>query len=160
MIKSTTLALAALIAVPITTAPVVASDYWDWSVGSGNPETTRQKAQTQVRQALQQAKRRARPKVMAYVKREGDEKLADRREFSCADKVRGLGTQWIGTEGALDAAKKDWMERVRYDYGKSFLDMNEGQGLRFPLRARVHRRGPWARSCTGAKSSPGRARVL
>ena len=63
---------------------------------------------------------------MAYVKREGPKKdvvTADRREFSCADKVRGLGTQWIGTEGAIDAAKKDWMERVRYDYGESFLDL-------------------------------------
>ena len=65
---------------------------------------------------------------MAYVKREGEKK--SRRattEFTCAEKVRGLGTQWIGTEGALDAAKKDWMERVRYDYGKSFLDMNNAK---------------------------------
>jgi hypothetical protein len=41
--------------------------------------------------------------------------------------VRGLGTQWIGTEGAMDAAKKDWMERVRYDYGESYLDMGNSK---------------------------------
>jgi len=40
----------------------------------------------------------------------------------CADKVRGLGTQWIGTKGAMEAAWKDWMERVRYELGESFLD--------------------------------------
>ena len=39
----------------------------------------------------------------------------------------GLGTQWIGTEGAMDAAKKDWMERVRYDYGESYLDMTNSK---------------------------------
>ena len=65
---------------------------------------------------------------MAYVKREGEKDIAvERHEFTCADKVRGLGTQWIGTEGAMDAAKKDWMERVRYDYGESFLDMNNAK---------------------------------
>jgi len=47
--------------------------------------------------------------------------------FKCEDKVRGLGTQWIGTEGAMDAAKKDWMERVRYDYGEAFLDMGNAK---------------------------------
>jgi hypothetical protein len=124
MIKSTTLALAALIAVPVTTAPVVASDYWDWSMGSGNP-TTRQKARAKY--SKRYSKQSNPTKVMAYVKREGDEKLADRREFTCADKVRGLGTQWIGTEGAMDAAKKDWMERVRYDYGESYLDMTNSK---------------------------------
>ena len=67
-------------------------------------------------------------KVMAYVKRDGEKDIAvERHQFTCADKVRGLGTQWIGTEGAMDAAKKDWMERVRYDYGKSFLDMNNSK---------------------------------
>jgi hypothetical protein len=37
--------------------------------------------------------------------------------------VRGVGTEWIGQEGALTAARKDWMERVRYDHGERFLDM-------------------------------------
>jgi hypothetical protein len=42
----------------------------------------------------------------------------------CLDRVRGLGTQWIGEQGALDAAKKDWMERVRYYHGETFLDLS------------------------------------
>jgi hypothetical protein len=49
------------------------------------------------------------------------------REVECRRPVRGLGTQWIGEEGALDAAKKDWMERVRYDHGESFLDMGNAK---------------------------------
>jgi len=51
------------------------------------------------------------------------------RGVQCADKVRGLGTQWIGTQGALDAAKKDWMERVRYDLGESYLDLTNAKGF-------------------------------
>jgi hypothetical protein len=51
----------------------------------------------------------------------------DERGWACLDKVRGLGTQWIGTEGALEAAKKDWMERVRYDHGESFIDMTNAK---------------------------------
>jgi hypothetical protein len=46
------------------------------------------------------------------------------RERTCLDRVRGLGTQWIGEQGALDAAKKDWMERVRYYHGETFLDLS------------------------------------
>jgi hypothetical protein len=127
MIKQISLALAAIIAVPAYCGPVAATDYWDWNLGTGNP-TTRQKARAKY--AKRYHKSSSSPtKVMAYVKREGEKDVvsADRREFSCADKVRGLGTQWIGTEGALDAAKKDWMERVRYDYGESFLDMNNAK---------------------------------
>lgn len=47
----------------------------------------------------------------------------DHDDGHCKDKVRGLGTQWIGTKGALDAAKKDFMERVRYDFGEKFVDL-------------------------------------
>jgi hypothetical protein len=48
-------------------------------------------------------------------------------ERICAGKVRGLGTQWIGEAGALEAAKKDWMERVRYDLGESYLDLSHAE---------------------------------
>jgi hypothetical protein len=41
--------------------------------------------------------------------------------------VRGLGTQWIGKEGALEAAKKDWMERVRFDLGEKYLDLSNAK---------------------------------
>jgi hypothetical protein len=49
------------------------------------------------------------------------------QERICKDKVRGLGTQWVGEAGALEAAKKDWMERVRYDLGESYLDLSNAQ---------------------------------
>jgi hypothetical protein len=48
-------------------------------------------------------------------------------EKICAGKVRGLGSQWVGEAGALEAAKKDWMERVRYDLGESFLDLSHAE---------------------------------
>ncbi len=51
----------------------------------------------------------------------------DDRDLVCEGKVRGLGTQWIGTEGAMDAAKKDWMERTRYDHGESYLDLSHAK---------------------------------
>jgi hypothetical protein len=54
---------------------------------------------------------------------EDDEKIWD-----CKPPVRGVGTQWIGTEGAMDAARKDWMERTRFDYGENWLDMANAQG--------------------------------
>jgi hypothetical protein len=125
MIRTVTLVLAAAIAVPVYTAPVFATDYWDWNVGTGSPTTRTKKAR------VKYAKRYRKPspsatKVMAYVQRE-DEKVAAKPEVQCADKVRGLGTQWIGTEGAMDAAKKDWMERVRYDHGESYLDMTNSK---------------------------------
>lgn len=53
--------------------------------------------------------------------------IDDVQEIVCAGKVRGLGTQWIGTEGAMEAAKKDWMERVRYDLGERFLDLSHAR---------------------------------
>ena len=131
MIKYIALALAAAIAVPAYSGPVVATDYWDWSIGDGNPTTRNKHSRARAKYARRyQARARAEQptKVMAYVKREGEKDIAvERHEFTCADKVRGLGTQWIGTEGAMDAAKKDWMERVRYDYGESFLDMNNSK---------------------------------
>jgi hypothetical protein len=49
------------------------------------------------------------------------------QERICKDKVRGLGTQWVGEAGALEAAKKDWMERVRYDLGESYLDLSNAE---------------------------------
>jgi hypothetical protein len=48
-------------------------------------------------------------------------------ERICAGKVRGLGTQWIGEAGALEAAKKDWMERTRYDLGEAYIDLSNAE---------------------------------
>jgi len=124
MIKYVTLALALAFA-----APAYASDIdWDWALGSGS-------AQAKHRQAGKYAQRRHRrhtyttsdaTKVMAYAKREEDARTED-DGFQCVEKVRGLGTQWIGTEGAMSAAKKDWMERVRYDHGESYVDMSNAR---------------------------------
>ena len=62
--------------------------------------------------------------------RDEDRDRDDERARGCLDdKVRGLGTQWIGTSGALTAAKKDWMERVRYDHGERFVDMTNAVGF-------------------------------
>ena len=56
--------------------------------------------------------------------RERDEHaFQDDRGFRCQEPVRGAGTEWIGQDGALKAARKDWMERVRYDHGERFIDM-------------------------------------
>lgn len=49
--------------------------------------------------------------------------------FHCLGPVRGLGTQWIGQAGALEAAKKDWMERVRFDHGERYIDFANARGF-------------------------------
>ena len=62
-----------------------------------------------------------------HVDRDDRDDDQDRDGRQCLPKVRGLGTQWIGTKGALEAAKKDWMERVRYDHGESYVDMTHAK---------------------------------
>ena len=127
MKKTVTLALAAALALPLAPLPAAATD-WDWSLGSGTPASRAKKARVKYAKRYKRTKTASShneaTKVMAYVKRED---VAAKPEVQCADKVRGLGTQWIGTEGAMDAAKKDWMERVRYDYGESFLDLSHAK---------------------------------
>lgn len=119
MLKYTALALSLVVALPAAPAPVAAGD-WDWAIGSGSPDNRRRK---KVRRA-----KRYQPQVMAYSKRATDAPTGtDDDGLQCLGKVRGLGTQWIGTEGALDAAKKDWMERVRYDHGESYIDMTNAK---------------------------------
>lgn len=134
MLRPLVVAVIAAVAAPVYFQPAAATDYWDWSMGSGSP-TARAKARyyrhARHRHHHDVARKEDAAKVMGYVRREGgrEEIIVDRErgEFHCAEKVRGLGTQWIGTEGAMDAAKKDWMERVRYDYGESFLDMSNAK---------------------------------
>ena len=117
MIKYVTLALAMLFALPSC-----AGENWSWDMGSGAPWAGHRA------RAHYQNRHRYRPKVMAYERREkGPTPVKDERGWQCVDKVRGLGTQWIGTEGALEAAKKDWMERVRYDHGESYIDMTNAK---------------------------------
>jgi hypothetical protein len=115
MIRYVALAVALVLAVPSE-----AGEYWDWGLGSGSP-TARHRARIR-----HFRRHNYEPKVMAFVKREPEPEKRD-DGWQCLDKVRGLGTQWIGTEGALDAAKKDWMERVRYDHGESYIDMTNAK---------------------------------
>jgi len=115
-------AAAAAIALPAFVAPAAATDDWDWSMGSGTPTSRSKKARVKY---SKRHRTESPAKVMGYIKREDE--MAAKSEVQCTEKVRGLGTQWIGTEGAMDAAKKDWMERVRYDYGEAFLDMTHAK---------------------------------
>jgi len=111
MIRYLALAFALVLAVP-----AFATD-WDWDLSSSG------------------AKPRARHVRHYYrhvnIEADKDRERRDREHadagWMCLDRVRGLGTQWIGTEGALEAAKKDWMERVRYDHGESFIDMTNAK---------------------------------
>ena len=115
MLRYVTLALAIAFA-----APAFADGHWGWDTGPG-------KAAAKQGGGKVYAERRARSnrsRVLAYERRDKDD---NDRDGQCASKVRGLGTQWIGTEGAMDAAKKDWMERVRYDHGESFLDLTNAK---------------------------------
>jgi hypothetical protein len=60
---------------------------------------------------------------------ESSERAERRGGRVCLDRVRGLGTQWIGEQGALDGAKKDWMERVRYYHGETYVDMSHASDV-------------------------------
>ncbi len=117
MIRYLALAFTLLLAVP-----AFATD-WDWDMGS-NPSKARRAHDHHVRHYYRHVN------IEADKDRDRDrDRRAERDErgWACLDKVRGLGTQWIGTEGALEAAKKDWMERVRYDHGESFIDMTNAK---------------------------------
>ena len=115
MIRQATLALALVFA-----APAFADGHWGWDSGSGKSAAKQGGGKVY---ADRRARNRAR--VLAYERRDKDR--SEDRDGQCASKVRGLGTQWIGTEGAMDAAKKDWMERVRYDHGESYLDLTNAK---------------------------------
>ena len=116
MIRYLALAFALVLAVP-----AFATD-WDWDVGSDSSARHRARA-SHVRHYYKHVNIEA-EKVDRDRDRDHDRADAG---WQCLDKVRGLGTQWIGTEGALDAARKDWMERVRYDHGESFIDMTNAK---------------------------------
>ena len=123
MIRHVTLALALAFA-----APAFATDInWDWDIGSGSPSAKHRHAGAKYAQRRHRARSSNNSaKVMAYVKREEEARKYD-DGWQCTGRVRGLGTQWIGTEGAMEAAKKDWMERVRYDHGESYIDMSNAR---------------------------------
>jgi hypothetical protein len=109
---------------------------WDWSIGNGSGyhhQKPRRKYRKHVSRQRDYDRVRERERIRAYRAGEYELSLEDEADWKpvgeCAYKIRGLGTQWIGTEGALDAAKKDWMEKVRYDLGESFLDLNNARSF-------------------------------
>ncbi len=65
-------------------------------------------------------KRHKATRVKAFVKRVED-------TGRCLEVQRGVGTQWITMEGAEDAARKDWMETVRYDFGEKFMSIDNAK---------------------------------
>ena len=114
MIRYLALAFALVLAVP-----AFATD-WDWDLNS-SPSTARRAHARHVRHYYRHVN------IEADKDRDRHERERADNGWQCLDKVRGLGTQWIGTEGALEAAKKDWMERVRYDHGESYVDMTNAK---------------------------------
>jgi Ni/Co efflux regulator RcnB len=121
-----------------TANPASATD-WDWSIEGNSHHAARQKPRkkrTHTRRSYDSSYDRER--VRGYRTREYELSTDDEPDWKpvgeCAYKIRGLGTQWIGEEGALEAAKKDWMEKVRYDLGESFLDLKNARSF-------VHRCG-------------------
>ena len=113
-----TLALVLSYFVLAATAGRASATDWDWSLSGDSYH--------------QPKKRVVRKKVRRVPDRE-DIRLYraedDEYRFCAPGKVRGLGTQWIGPEGALEAAKKDFMERVRYDLGESYLDLTHAKEI-------------------------------
>lgn len=95
------------------TTPASATDF-DWSLSGSSYHTPR-------KQRIRRHRKVERGETVIRLYRQLDD------DFQCGGKTRGLGTQWIGTEGAMDAAKKDWMERVRYDLGEAFLDLGNAK---------------------------------
>jgi hypothetical protein len=72
-------------------------------------------------------RRKPKPEVRYYAPPRHEYEVEER---FCLGPVRGVGTQWIGEQGALDAAIKDWRERTRYDYGEIFVDMTHAEDFR------------------------------
>jgi hypothetical protein len=67
-------------------------------------------------------KRHKSTRVKAFVKR-----VEEKDTSRCLDVQRGVGTQWVTMDGAEDAARKDWMETVRYDFGEKFMSIDNAK---------------------------------
>ena len=74
------------------------------------------------------------PQVRSYVKRRvvrphkpKPEPVHERpqRDFItiCLPAIRVVGSQWVTEAGAEDSAKKAWMEKARWLYGESAMDL-------------------------------------
>lgn len=47
--------------------------------------------------------------------------------WQCLDRVRVVGSQWIGQDGAEDSARKAFMEEVRWRFGEGFMDIDHAR---------------------------------
>ena len=105
------------------------AEEWNWDIGYRRPGFVHHHNRDHLSNIERQRVRLYREAVIDAEHRHDDggsgfeDRHDDGRGFHCLEPIRGLGTQWIGQEGALQAARKDWMERVRYDHGEQYLDM-------------------------------------
>ena len=102
------------------------AEHWDWDIGYKRTGFVHHHYRPHVSDIDRERVRLYREAEIDAERREErrDERgFEDDRGFHCLEPIRGVGTEWIGQEGALKAARKDWMERVRYDHGERFLDM-------------------------------------
>lgn len=117
--------MTALMVCSVMSIPACAED-WDfnWDINRYHATRHHRRVQPAVRYYRQ-------PEII--IERDRDDGRRGRDDVGkCLESVRGLGTQWVGVEGALEAARKDWMERTRYDHGESFIDM--GHSINFRSR--------------------------
>ena len=117
------LAFAAWFIVPVH------AEEWDWDIGYKRPGFTHHHYRARLREVQRRVRLYREAGLEADRQAENREERHDEHAFKddrgirCLEPVRGVGTEWIGQEGALKAARKDWMERVRYDHGERFIDM-------------------------------------
>ena len=111
------ISLLALMAIILKPQAAQAGDIdWNWELHGYR--STPVKARARVRRHREPIRYYAAPVVV-----EEDVKF-------CLGPVRGVGTQWLGEDGAMDAATKDWRERVRYDLGEIFVDITHAKDFR------------------------------
>jgi hypothetical protein len=52
-----------------------------------------------------------------------------RKKLRCLGRVRAVGSQWIGADGAKTSAIKAWREIVRFDSGEKFSDWTNAKDV-------------------------------
>jgi hypothetical protein len=52
-----------------------------------------------------------------------------RKKLKCLGRVRAVGSQWVGEEGAKNSAIKAWREIVRFDSGEKFSDWTNAKSI-------------------------------
>jgi len=109
------------VAISVSAAPARAGEYVHPIYEHGGYQQPRRARR--VRRHVRREPRYDRETVRLY-------RSMDDEYDGCRGPVRGVGTQWLNEEGALDAAVKDWRERTRYDHGEIFVDMTHALDFR------------------------------